>query len=176
MRVCFVCLGNICRSPAAEAVLRRLAGEAGADLTVDSAGTADYHVGDPPHEHSVAEGRRRGYTLEHVGRQFSRADFAGYDLIVPLDRNNEADLRELAPDGASARKVVRLGAFLPTKDGGLLDAADVRDVEDPWGLPPSAYAAMYDELEGACRALLRHVREGTVEDLLDAYAGGLTSR
>lgn len=174
--MCFVCLGNICRSPAAEAVLRRLAEEEGVDLSVDSAGTADYHIGDPPHEHSVAEGRRRGYTLEHTGRQFAASDFSAYDLVVPLDRDNEADLRGLAPDGESARRVVRLGAFLPSEDGGFLDAADVRDVEDPWGLPSSAYAEMYDHLEEACRALLEHVRRGTLDDLLDAYAGGLTSR
>lgn len=176
MRVCFVCLGNICRSPAAEAILRRMAEEEGVDLVVDSAGTADYHVGEPPHELSVAEGHRRGYRLEHRGRQFTRADFASYDLIVPLDRSNETELRELAPDGEAARKVVRLGAFLPAADGGLLDAADVEDVADPWGMPPAAYAEMYDHLERACRALLEHIREGMLNDLLDAYAGGLTSR
>jgi protein-tyrosine phosphatase len=176
VRVCFVCLGNICRSPAAEAILRRMAEEEGIDLVVDSAGTADYHVGEPPHELSEAEGRRRGYLLDHRGRQFTRADFAAYDLVVPLDAANEMDLRELAPDGEAARKVVRLGAFLPGPDGGLLDAADVEDVADPWGMPASAYAEMYDHLERACRALLQRIQDGTLGELLDAYAGGLTSR
>lgn len=164
MRICFVCLGNICRSPAAEAiVVHLLEGEyadRGLDLTVASAGTADYHVGERPHPQSLGEAERRGIRIEHRGRQFEAEDFADYDLVVALDGSNEADLLALAPDADAAGKVVLLGAFAPD-----VDAVGVRDVEDPWGHPDSAYAAMYDHLTELSTGLLDQVVAGTVEQV-----------
>lgn len=166
MRICFVCLGNICRSPAAEAILRQLAqqeyaeGQLG-DLVIDSAGTADYHVGKPPHGQSLAEAARRGIPVDHRGRQFGPADFAAYDLVIALDASNEADLRAIAPDDEAAAKVVRLGAFAPGAD-----REGIRDVEDPWSHPDEAYVVMYDHLVELSRALLDHVAAGTVGEVL----------
>ncbi|MEL6683892.1 MAG: low molecular weight protein-tyrosine-phosphatase [Pseudomonadota bacterium] len=96
MRIVFVCLGNICRSPAAEGVMRNLA----PDLTLDSAGTGGWHVGDPPYSPMQEAAARRGIALDDLrARQFNRADFAGFDLIVAMDRQNKADVERLRPPG-----------------------------------------------------------------------------
>jgi protein-tyrosine phosphatase len=144
VRICFVCLGNICRSPAAAAVFERLAAAEGVDVTVDSAGTSRYHLGEPPHEHTRAEAARRGIPLDHRARQFVAADFARFDLVVAMDAANRRDLLAIAPDDEARAKVALLE----------VDGVEV-EVPDPWGLPPRAYAEMYDLLERACADLLR---------------------
>ena len=144
MRICFVCLGNICRSPAAAAVFAHRAAAAGIDVTVDSAGTSRYHLGEAPHAHTMAEARRRGIAIDHRARQFTAADFERFDLVVAMDGANHRDLLRLAPDDTSRAKVV------------MLRAGD-EDVPDPWGLPPSAYREMFDLLDEACGALVEHV-------------------
>ena len=99
-RVLFVCLGNICRSPAAEGVMRALADRAGADLTLDSAGTSDWHIGDAPYGPMQAAAERRGYDLAPLrARQAVAADFDRFDLIVAMDAKNRADLEALRPAG-----------------------------------------------------------------------------
>ncbi len=163
MRIMTVCLGNICRSPAAEAVLVRRLAEAGlTDVTVTSAGTADYHVGSRPHELSVAEGEGRGYAFETVGVQFAVDHFDDADLILAMDSANEADILALARTPQDAAKVVRLGAFATGAPDGVLD------VPDPWGLPRHAYVRMYDQIEDAVDGLVRAVQDGTVEELVAA--------
>lgn len=139
IRILTVCLGNICRSPAAEAVIRSKAAQAGIGVEVDSAGTAAYHVGEPPHPDSVAVGARRGYEVGGHGRQLAPEDFDRFDLIVTMDRSNLADVRRMAPTGA--RAVIR-----PLVDGGV--------VPDPWGKPIAAYERMYDLIEEASDALV----------------------
>jgi protein-tyrosine phosphatase len=143
VRICFVCLGNICRSPAAAAVLADLATIDGVDITIDSAGTSRYHLGESPHEHTRREARRRGVAVDHAARQFTAADFDAFDVIVPMDRANRRDLLHLAPDESARRKVRML----------RVDGEDI-EVPDPWGLPPTAYAEMFDLLDTACRQLL----------------------
>ena len=105
-----VCLGNICRSPMAAAVLRRAVAEAGLDdvVEVGSAGTAGYHVGDPADPRARATLRRRGYDDAHTARRFQASDFATTDLVLAMDDANVADLRRLAPDAEGAAKVVLL--------------------------------------------------------------------
>ncbi len=111
MRVLFVCLGNICRSPAAEGVMRGLA----PDLTLDSAGTGGWHVGDPPYGPMQAAARGRGIDLSGLrARQFSAADFDAFDLIVAMDAQNLQDIEDLRPAGHPT----------PVR---MLDAADVPD-------------------------------------------------
>jgi protein-tyrosine phosphatase len=110
-RVLFVCLGNICRSPTAEGVVRAIAARQfpGLGLQVDSAGTANYHVGEPPDRRTVATARRKGYELaSHRARQVIPADFAEFDYILAMDASNLAELRRQAP----ARPGSRLGLFL----------------------------------------------------------------
>ncbi len=148
MRICFVCLGNICRSPAAAAVFAELCADAGVDVTIESAGTSDYHVGETAHAHTRAEARRRGITIEHRARQFTAADFDRFDLVVAMDRANVRDLRRLAPSEAARDKVVLLRSFATSGDA---------DVPDPWGRPEEAYAQMFDLLEAAAKGLVAHV-------------------
>lgn len=162
MHIMTVCLGNICRSPAAEAVLVKRLAEAGLDhVRVSSAGTADYHVGERPHPTSQAEGERRGYAFPTRAAQLEPADLQGADLVVVMDGANEQDVLALARRPEDARKVVRLGAFAP-------DAADgVRDVPDPWGRTEVAYVEMYDQIEEAVEALVTAIADGTLGQILD---------
>jgi len=147
-RICFVCLGNVCRSPAAAAVVRDLAADAQVAVTVESAGTSGYHLGEPAHAHTMAEARRRGVTIEHRARQFTAADFDRFDLVVAMDRSNERDLRRLAPDDVATAKIALLGSF---------GADDPYDVPDPWGRDAAAYQEMFDLLQRAGRDLVAHV-------------------
>ena len=126
VRVLMVCLGNICRSPTAEAMLRQQVHAAGLDgrVEVDSAGTADYHVDSPPDRRAVAHGERRGLALKHLrGRQVSPADFARFDYILAMDDDNLADLRRIRPAGSTAQLGL-LMAWAP--------AAGAREVPDPY--------------------------------------------
>lgn len=161
MRIMTVCLGNICRSPAAEAVLLHRLQEAGLHhVRVTSAGTADYHVGERPHELSVAEGERRGYSFSTRGIQFEDTHFDEADLILAMDASNESELLELVRSPQDRAKIVRLGAFAEGADDG------VQDVPDPWGHPAEAYTAMYDQIEEAVDGVVRALRDGTVEQVL----------
>jgi protein-tyrosine phosphatase len=126
IRVLMVCLGNICRSPTAEAMLRRKVHEAGLDdrVEVDSAGTADYHVDSPPDRRAVAHGERRGLRMQQLrGRQVERADFDRFDWILAMDEDNLANLQRIRPAGSRA-KVALLMSFAP--------GAGAREVPDPY--------------------------------------------
>ncbi len=103
-RILFVCLGNICRSPSAEAVVRAKAEARGLALTLDSAGTGDWHVGSPPYGPMQVAARARGYEMSDLrARQVSPADFQRFDLILAMDGQNLADLRGLQSAGAELR-------------------------------------------------------------------------
>src|SRR5476649_581115 len=115
VRVLMVCLGNLCRSPTAEAVLRKKVHEAGLDdrIEVDSAGTADYHVDSPPDRRAVAHGEKRGLKMRRLrGRQVSREDFERFDFILAMDEDNLAKLQHIRPPGSRA-KVALLMSFAP---------------------------------------------------------------
>jgi protein-tyrosine phosphatase len=144
--VLFVCSGNICRSPTAEAVLRRFVADAGLaeEIEVDSAGTGGWHVGEPPDERSAAAARRRGLDLPGVARQISAADFDHFDLIVSVDDENLHRLRRIAPPG-SAAEVRKLTAI---------------DVPDPYYGGPQGFDVVLDMVEDACRELLDELRQG----------------
>lgn len=123
-RILFVCLGNICRSPAAEAVVRSLAQGAGLDLVLDSAGTSDWHVGDPPYGPMQAAALARGYDLSALrARQFAPADFSRFDLLIGMDADNLAAMEHLRPCGNQTT----LCAFLD-----YAQETGVRDVPDPY--------------------------------------------
>jgi protein-tyrosine phosphatase len=143
MRVLFVCMGNICRSPTAEGVMRSLLRE-GDELEIDSAGTGGWHAGEPPDERATAAARRRGIALEGAARQVVLEDFERFDLIVAMDRENLAALRRLAPDD-EARAKLRL-------------LCDDQDVPDPYYGGPRGFEDVLDLVEGACRGLLAELR------------------
>jgi protein-tyrosine phosphatase len=150
VRICFVCLGNICRSPAAAAVFASKAAAAGLAVEVDSAGTSRYHLGEPAHANTLAEAAQRGIEIEHRARQFSPADFDRFDLVVAMDEANLGELSRLAPDDEARGKIVLLRSFATA-------GSEDQDVPDPWGLPPSAYVDMFDIVESACDGLVAHV-------------------
>lgn len=151
LRILFVCMGNICRSPSAEAVLRELARREFPQLrlTIDSAGTHRYHVGEAPDHRSIAAGRARGYDLAPLrARQVEREDFARFDWLLAMDEANLARLRELAP--VDARDRARL--FLEF-------AGETRraDVPDPYYGEAADFELVLDLLESASRRLLRQL-------------------
>ena len=132
MRVLMVCLGNICRSPTAEAVLRTKLEAAGLAhrIAVDSAGTGDWHIGSPPDPRSQRHAAKRGYDLSALrGRQVTEADFQRFDLILAMDDDNLADLQRLAPDGGF-RADLRLFAPVEVPDPYAGGAAGFEQVLD----------------------------------------------
>ena len=153
MRILFVCLGNICRSPTAEAVLRVLAAREAPELPleVDSAGTAAYHVGQPPDPRTRAAAARRGYDLSALrARTVEPGDFERFDLILAMDRENLQALRRHAPPHAHERLRLFL-EFAP-------DAVP-EDVPDPYYGGPNGFEEVLDLVEAATRGLLAHLRQ-----------------
>lgn len=154
VRVLFVCLGNICRSPLAEGVLRALAEQKGLAfaLEIDSAGTGAWHIGDPPDRRSIQAARRHGIDISALrGRQVAAADFDDFDIILGMDENNVRTLKRLAPEG-TAQKV---HLFLDYASG------ESRDVPDPYYDGPEAFEALYQMLEAGCSSLLERFGERT---------------
>ncbi|MNQ95214.1 Low molecular weight protein-tyrosine-phosphatase YfkJ [compost metagenome] len=150
MRILFVCLGNICRSPTAEAVLRHKLRELGLEgVEVDSAGTGDWHVGKPPDSRTRQAAQLRGYDLSALrGRQVCAGDFRRFDLILAMDNSNLEQLRRMSPDGAMAE----LDLFLRRYDL----APD--EVPDPYYGGEEGFERVLDLLEQACDGLLRELR------------------
>lgn len=155
MKILFVCLGNICRSPTAEGVFRAVAEREAAfargEVTqVDSAGTGDWHVGDPPDRRTVAAARRRGYDLSRLrARQVADEDFHTFDLLLAMDRANLAELQRLRPAGSRAQ--VRL--FLEYAP----EAGEV-EVPDPYYGGEPGFERVLDLCETAAAALIRDLR------------------
>ncbi|HEX5620090.1 MAG TPA: low molecular weight protein-tyrosine-phosphatase [Solirubrobacteraceae bacterium] len=144
MRILFVCMGNICRSPTAEGVMRRLIDDAGLDIEVDSAGTGGWHAGEPPDERATLAARRRGVTLSGAARQVRPADFRRFDMLIAMDRRNLHELLAMAPDDETAAKVRLL----------VPDA----DVPDPYYGGDRGFETVLDMVERACRELLDELR------------------
>ena len=153
MRVLFVCMGNICRSPTAEGVMRRLLEDAGlADrVEVESAGTGGWHIGEPPDERATVAARRRGITLAGAAQQVGPADFRRFDLLIAMDRGNLRELLAIAPDEEAAEKVRLLREFDPAASGDL-------DVPDPYYGGDRGFETVLDMVEAACRGLLDELR------------------
>lgn len=159
LRVCFVCTGNICRSPMAESVFRARIEEAGlgALVVADSAGTGSWHEGDGADHRTVAVLRAGGYGYEHIARQFQPEWFAGLDLVIALDSGHLRDLRRLAPTPQAAAKVRLLRSYDPAADAG----ADGRglDVPDPYYGDLSGFEECLEMCEAAADGLLDAVRD-----------------
>ncbi len=136
-----VCLGNICRSPAAEAAIRQAAEGAGLDIEVESAGTGDWHIGSPPHPMSRAAGSEVGLEIGGVARRVTPGELSSYDVVVAMDRSNYEDLRRMAPT-SEVRDRIRLFRA----DGG--------DVPDPYYGTESDYRRMIEIVIPAARELV----------------------
>jgi protein-tyrosine phosphatase len=159
MRLLFVCMGNICRSPTAEGMMRHVLLEAGVDsrVQVDSAGTGAWHAGDPADPRARAAAARRGIDLHSIARQVTREDLDSFDLILAADADNQRDLVALAgEDPARRAKIRRLREF---------DQASVNtgklDVPDPYYGGPEGFDEVLDIVDAACRGLLAEIRART---------------
>lgn len=143
--ILFVCLGNICRSPTAEGVMRGLLRKEGFDhlVALDSAGTGAWHVGESPDRRATQAARLRGYALSGTARQVRLSDFEEFDLILAMDSSNARDLRRLAPDAGVAAKVRLLREFDPDSVGTL-------DVPDPYYDGERGFEEVLDLVEAAC--------------------------
>jgi protein-tyrosine phosphatase len=155
VRILFVCLGNICRSPTAEGVMRHIVRAEGLEdaIEIDSAGTGGWHVGSPPDERATDAARRRSIVLEGAARRFSPDDFDQFDLILAMDAENARDMLALAPSEDAAAKVRLLREFDPASDG----SGDL-DVPDPYYGGPGGFDEVLDLVEAATRGLLDRLR------------------
>ena len=150
-RVLLVCLGNICRSPTAEAAVREAAEAAGLDLVVDSAGTGAWHVGEPPDERMTAAAAEDDLHLSGTARQVAEDDFGDFDLVVAMDRSNLDDLRRLAPDD-DARSRLRLFREYAGEPG--------QGVPDPYYGGPDGFREVVGIVRRAAKGLVAAIERG----------------
>ena len=152
--ISFVCMGNICRSPTAEAIMRHLVREAGLQqaVSIDSAGTGSWHVGEERDRRSRAVAKQRGMPISGPARQFTSSDFDRFDWVLALDEQNAADLGRLAPNDKARAKIHLLRKFDP-------DAPPGAEVPDPYYGGPDGFDQVFDICLSACRGLLDHLRQ-----------------
>jgi len=148
-RILFICLGNICRSPAAEGVMKAIVKESGLsdEVYVDSAGIGNWHVGELPDARMREHGRRRGYDFNSRARQFSAADFDNFDYIIVMDEQNYRDVCRQARSQIDQNKVLRMRDF-------FIDYTGCETVPDPYYGGPEGFELALDLIEDGCRGLM----------------------
>ena len=150
MRILFVCLGNICRSPLAEGIFKKLAADEGLDIEVASAGVSDYHVGQMPDRRARRVARTHGIELDSTAQQVADEDFDRFDLLVAMDQDNRRSLLAQCPTG-SRGKIMMLRAFENRRSP--------PDVPDPYYGGPDGFGNVYQIIEQNCRSLLEDIRD-----------------
>lgn len=152
--ILFVCLGNICRSPAAEGIMRDVVKSEGAEsrFDLDSAGTGRYHIGELPDKRMRVHASRRGYDLVHRCRQVKEADFDRFDIILAMDASNEANLKRFAPTPEAEEKIIRMADFVDLGQG-YYDY-----IPDPYYEGSEGFELVLDLLENGCRNLFEALR------------------
>jgi len=164
MRILTVCLGNICRSPAAESVLVRELSQAGIDAEVASAGTADYHIGNDAHDLTRKVGHERGYDFTSVADQVTPDHIENADLVLPMDQSNLQNLLAITENAEQRAKIVRFGAF-----GSNVDRDGVANVPDPYGYPEEAFVDMYNQIEDAAQGLVKAIQDDSLNTIMQRY-------
>lgn len=159
--VLFVCLGNICRSPLAEGVFRAVVREAGLEdrFEVDSAGTSNYHTGEPPDPRTLETAARRGVKLSHRARQITGRDLDRFDYVVVMDRQNLAKVQRLADSVKPDAEIRMLREFDPAGRTAGNPTDTVLEVPDPYFGGPDGFESVQEIVERSCRGLLEHIRE-----------------
>lgn len=153
LRLLFVCLGNICRSPSAEAVMKKVVKDAGLEkeIYIDSAGTNGFHRGEQADSRMRAHASRRGYVLDSISRPVEMRDFFDFDLIIGMDDHNISELKRRSPDYESRQKIHQMTDFACNK---LYD-----HVPDPYYGGDAGFELVLDLLEDACAGLLAYIGE-----------------
>jgi protein-tyrosine phosphatase len=152
-RLLFVCLGNICRSPAAENIMNSLIEQEnlGGEIVCDSAGTSSYHIGEPPDRRMTNAARQLGIVMTGRARQFTRADLEAFDLILAMDRENFANIQYLDSAGRYQDKVCLICDFSTR--------STFKEVPDPYYGGPDGFHQVLDLLMDACQGLLEHAKK-----------------
>lgn len=152
VKVLFVCLGNICRSPLAEGIFRHKVKERGLEevFKIDSCGTADFHIGEKPDSRSVANAKKNGILYNHRGRQLKKFDFNDFDYILPMDDSNINNVEQLKPEGATAA-VIKMRDFDEEGVG--------QDVPDPYYGGENGFQLVFEILERSTENLLNKLVE-----------------
>lgn len=153
-KVLFVCLGNICRSPAGEGIFKDMVKKEGLEdkITVDSAGTSGYHDGSLPDSRMRQHGAQRGYKFDSLSRKFTRKDFDNFDVILVMDDNNYNNIMRLAPDLESGEKVHRIVKFS--------QQYKQDHIPDPYYSGADGFELVLNLLEDACNGLLNEIKKG----------------
>lgn len=164
MRILTVCLGNICRSPAAESVLTQELSKAGIDAEVASAGTADYHVGSDAHDLTRKVGHERGYAFTSVADQVTPQHIHDADLVLPMDQSNLENLLAITENAEQRAKIVRFGVF-----GSNVEQDGIANVPDPYGYPEEAFVDMYNQIEDAAQGLVKAIQDDSLATILQRH-------
>lgn len=151
MHILFVCWGNICRSPAAEATFRKVVKKEGLEekITIDSAGTISTHQGNPPDSRMSAAAKDRNLTIQGSARKVNLLDFEKADMLVTMDHFNFSELSKLAPDSDTEKKIIPFCNFVNSKD---------TEVPDPYYGGSYGFEKVLDLLEDGCVSLLEHIK------------------
>ena len=154
-KILFVCLGNICRSPAADGIMRKMVADAGlaGQIEVDSAGTYGGHRGDLPDARMRSAAARRGYALTHRARLLREEDFEEFDLIIVMDDMNYEAAHRLSPSRKHSERIVRMRDYFPPR------FADRSYVPDPYYEGAEGFELVLDLLEDACAGLLDELEQ-----------------
>jgi protein-tyrosine phosphatase len=154
LSVLFVCLGNICRSPLAEAVFRSVVVEAGLEdrFVIDSAGTSGYHDGEPPDRRTTAVAAGRGVTVQGTSRQITGTDVDSFDYLIVMDGENLRNVERMARNARGTPEVWRFREFDPQNTGDL-------DVPDPYFGGPEGFEDVHEIVDRSARGLLAYIRQ-----------------
>jgi protein-tyrosine phosphatase len=153
IKVLFVCLGNICRSPLAEAIFKDKLKKKGLErfFEVDSCGTSNYHIGDQPDSRTIANARKNGIAIDHCGRQFTANDFGDFDYILAMDKSNQHNILRLLKDNAHTQKVMLMRDFDTLGKG--------EEVPDPYYGGEKHFQEVFEILNRSTENFLGHLQK-----------------